>query len=211
MMDRYQIQIPENFFAGFEALSQELNKAAKQLTESLQQVGRLLPPSLHLLSTHGWYVSDTSTITEGIILAAEAAKGNAEKVDNTLQKFYQKQCSSIILRLKKRFPERANILDEALKAHKRKMFYSSTCLFLSTADGLLDGTLFKTKGDKANLKKHLNKVTYLKSLENAITTVSAIDIPHSKKSKFPSSLNRHSVLHGLDFEYGTQLNSLKAQ
>lgn len=60
------------------------------------------------------------------------------------------------------------------------------------------------------MKKHLINTKYIKAFEKAITEVSAIDTPHSKMSEFPSSLNRHGVLHGLDFDYGTRINSLKA-
>lgn len=129
-MDIPQIKIPENLFAGFDFANKELNEAAKQLAEASTKIGRLLPNSLEVLSKHGWYVSDDSTIIETIILSIEATRGNPEKLNTALEKFYQKECASIIFRLKSKFEDRAEILDEALKAHKRKMFYASTCLFL---------------------------------------------------------------------------------
>ena len=90
------------------------------------------------------------------------------------------------------------------------MYFASTALFLTIADGLCNGYLFKTKQNKLNLKQELSKTHCLEEFLSLITEVSAIDIAHAKKINFPSTLNRHGVLHGLDFDYGTKTNSLKA-
>lgn len=39
---------------------------------------------------------------------------------------------------------------------------------------------------------------------------SAIDATYSNGTKYPSKLNRHSVFHGLDLNYETEINSFKA-
>ena len=84
---------------------------------------------------------------------------------------------------------------------------------LSQADGICNGQLFRTKKEKESLKKYLAK-TESRSFNNIlfqmITNESTIDTGYSKKEINGNSLNRHSVVHGLDVNFGTRINSLKA-
>jgi hypothetical protein len=210
MQNMIQFDLPKNPFASFKESAEKLTEALKKIAEAFEVVAEQLPPSLRTLASHGWYVSANSGITDSIKLAAEISKGNINKVNKQLQEFYQADAKRIISHLRKTFPERKKLFDEALKAHQRKMYFASTSLFLSLADGLCNGSLFITKNNKASLKKYLANKTYLEDFLKVISEVSAIDTAHYKKNSFPSNLNRHGVLHGLDFDYGTRLNSLKA-
>lgn len=110
------------------------------------------------------------------------------------------------------YPDRKSIFREALKAHKLKMYYSSTSLFLSQADGICQGQLFILKNEKATLKKRIKALgnSAAEDFLNAILSASAIDSPYSEKDKYISTLNRHSEVHGLDVKFGNEMNSLKA-
>ena len=204
------IKLPEELFSRIKEAQDRLQEAFKPIRENFKILAEKLPLSLKKLANHGWYISGDSFMSEGLTLSDELDFGNFEKVNKNLEQFYEKESSSIIDRLKYQYPGRSKMFDEAFKAHQRKMYFASTNLFLSLADGLCNGSLFKTKNNKANLKKELTGTHYLDVFLAVITQESAIDIAYSKKSKFPSSLNRHGVLHGLDFEYGTKINSLKA-
>ncbi len=93
------------------------------------------------------------------------------------------------------------------------MFFSSTILFLSQVDGICDSVFFKIKDDKKKLKEFLNKNVRNNEPDYIVSTIlekNAIDDSTSNRNKYPSKLNRHSVMHGIDYQFGTEINSLKS-
>ena len=101
-----------------------------------------------------------------------------------------------------------NLISEAFKAHKNKMYYSSTILFLSQVDGIGEGKIFR--GKKA-LKEYLSKGKHFDLFDNVLQEETAINVDTRKsKTNYFSDLNRHGVMHGLHFNYGNEKNSLKA-
>jgi hypothetical protein len=209
MLNKEHTKIMTDFFKGLRKSFEEFERVTKQFQESFQKLGEQLPESLKELASHGWYISADSPIFESLELTRELRSGNSNKVDQHMSIFYEGNLQIIIRRLKRDYPERSKILIEAAKTHRQKLYFASTSLFLIIADGLCNGTLYKTKGKKSHLKKQLGNKN-ISGFLDVITEENAIDIPHAKKQKYPSSLNRHGVLHGLDIDYGTRLNSLKA-
>lgn len=161
-----------------------------------------------ILLNHGWYISagmkikSTSEVIELIKL------GKREEAETNLMNFYKDNLTKIKKRLITKHSDRKLILEEAFKAHKSNMFYSSTILFLSQGDGIIDGKIFH---NRKNLDKHLDNnknPSFVKLLKEE----SSLNVPSIKvnKAKYFSKLNRHSVMHGKSTDYGTEVNSLKA-
>jgi hypothetical protein len=190
--------------------TKELQKVMSESLASFKAFNDQLPIGLKMLANQGWYISAGSPIVDGVKFAIEITKGNNVKVDSYMAKFYEKEAKDIIKRLCSQFPGRVAILTEALQAHRKGMYFSSTSLFLSNADGLCDGFLFTGKNGKANLKKLLERKSSLDYFLSVIVDTNAIDTAHHKMRNYPSDLNRHGVMHGLDVDYGTKVNSLKA-
>lgn len=185
-------------------------KIHKQLQDSLRKTLEQLPPSLKELASHGWYTHGGFAIGEETSLANQFRRGNIKHADRQLMAYYETNKTKIGRDIKTHFPQYTKIINEALSCHRKKLYFASTALFLIIADGLCEGHLFRTKDKKASLRKHLSKKKKGLLFLEVITEESGIDTAHHKRHKFPSSLNRHGVLHGLDFKYGTRLNSLKA-
>jgi hypothetical protein len=188
----------------------EIIRVHKKLQESLREIFEQMPPSLKELAAHGWYTHGGFAIGEETELANEFRRGNIKKANRQLMAYFDDNKARIVGDVKLHFPERKKIITEALSCHKKRLYFASTALFLVIADGLCDGHLFRTKSNKAALKNHLAKKGKDAGFLAVISEESGIDVPHAKRAKFPSSLNRHGALHGLDFEFGTRLNSLKA-
>lgn len=199
-----------------------MNLALTKIIEEIEKLGGIsailarasdisnpsMTESTKILLNYGWYISgdiQMKKISETIELIKNDEIETAEKL---LVEFYKKNIKNIEARLISKHTERENIFKEAFLAHKNKMFYSSTILFLSQGDGISEGKIFH---NRQNLEKHLNKdknpdfVRLLK--DDSPLNVPSIKV---KKSKYFSKLNRHAVMHGEDTNYGTEINSLKA-
>jgi hypothetical protein len=127
-----------------------------------------------------------------------------------MERFYEKEIKISSTHLVKHFPEKRKLIQEAIKAHKKKLFFASTILFLSLADGICNGYLFRIANQKKKLKNALSDKRILDFVVSTLTNVSAIDAHTDDSLKYPSKLNRHAVMHGNDITYGTRTNSLKA-
>jgi len=208
----------EGFKVAAKQLETNLNKqfegierALREIQNGFKRYAEQLTPSLRILADHGWYICGNSAMTDSIDLSIEIKKGNTREVDMFMVDFYEKEFEYIINNLKKSYPGRSKIITEAKNAHNRGMYYSSTSLFLSTADGIFNGHLFKdSKKGKPNLKKELDCKKQMKEYVDLLIEMSPLDAVYGKANLFKSTLNRHKVMHGIDVEYGTRENSLKA-
>lgn len=173
----------------------------------------LLAKAMKLIANYGWYISENIKMNEISECVKIADEGNEENLNNFFSKYYTKNMKENIKILSVRFPEREKIFKEGYKAHKSKLFHSSTLLWLTLCDSICDGELFKLRGNKKAIKKWLEKnktpETYTKLLE-VITEPNAIDAYTGDKQNYKSQLNRHGIMHGYDIDYGKKLNSLKA-
>lgn len=191
--------------------SKKIAEALIAMKSGLKLLAENMHPSLRKLANYGWYISGDLLPGDVLVLASELERGNVKAVDNYFQRLYDKEAKNLIANLKRDYPERSKLLAEAFKAHKNRMYFASTSLFLSIADGFCQGILFKSKnGKKPKLDDQFSNRSPLEEIIAVITEVNAIDEAHRKKNNYQSGLNRHGVMHGLDLDYGTKLNSLKA-
>ena len=194
-----------------EKLLEELNEnggIASILIKALDIKNPSIEENTKILLDYGWYISAKMQLKE-ISKVIELIKlEKIEVAENILITFFNENLEKIEEQLIIKHSERKNIINEAFKAHKTKMYYSSTILFLSQGDGIIDGKIFH---NRQNLEKHLDKSknpNFVKILKED----SSLNVPSIKinKSKYFSKLNRHAVMHGESLDYGTEKNSLKA-
>ncbi|MBX2973968.1 MAG: hypothetical protein KF797_12770 [Flavobacteriales bacterium] len=157
------------------------------------------------LAKHGWYLSSRMLIGEFWGVLAKVRDGQFQEAEEVLLAHYRDQLSGIRQDLLDKYADRTRIISESFDAHTQGMFFASTILFLSLADGVCNGQLM-TKERHHYLGTQKSRV-----ITKAVLGVkSAIDVHHTQKLKYFSDLNRHEVMHGLSFSYGTEINSLKA-
>jgi hypothetical protein len=204
----------ENPFAGINPFA--------QFAESLKYVQKKTPDSLKELSKYGWYIGYDSLPKTPIELNDKLKDGKEKEVDEFLSEYYHTELKYIEKRLIGRNPSRKALIKEGFSNHNNKCYYSSITLLLTQADGLCydrakkfyfqnDNKLKRSKiyqpailGDLAE-----NNQIFLKEFLAPMDNPTALNELIQNIENFPVRLNRHEIIHGIDIEYGTRLNSLK--
>ncbi|RYE50941.1 MAG: hypothetical protein EOP48_18985 [Sphingobacteriales bacterium] len=166
------------------------------------------PPTAH--SRERWYISGLMTAKDSIEFGNYAEKNRIYSINRKLTSYYNDNFEEITKQILRKYPQRKQVLREGIKAHKLAMYYASTTLFLSQADGICSGLLFKNTNKKQNLKKVVSKTKYFDEILNVIIEKSTVDSYHGEIMHSRDNLNRHGIMHGNFVDFGCKRNSLKA-
>jgi len=192
-------------------LIEELNKRLKNFKKALKDFGQsnyTFNQYERIFSGFGWYIPFELMFKDISILVEQFENNKIDKADKFLTKHFKKDFKIIKNSLINSFPERKNILMEAFNAHSKKMFFSSTILFLSQADGITKNKIFIGNNFKKLIKENKEH-----PLVNLFKEKNPLTIHFNKKGSNSTNsdyLNRHGVMHGLQHNYGTEQNSFKA-
>ena len=196
-------------------------KKTDELRRGIERTFEEMPKSLLLLAEYGWYLDFETEFTLSIHLGNKIKNKDSKGVDEYLTAYYEDNFDKIIARLSKEHPDRAEILKQISAAHSMGHYFVSIPSIFTQIDGVCHD--FTTKKFFIKIKKP-GKNQYLPEIANEITNVSntvleaflspiynqtPIIAHESLRASFPVTLNRHSIIHGVDKEYGTKLNSLK--
>lgn len=189
-------------------LLKEQSDKLKFITENLNFPNYTFKENDRIFGNFGWYIPpfiEVKTVFDIIELFENDKIIEAEKI---LIKYFKKNIKEIETNLINDHNNRSAILSEGFNAYRKKMFYSSTILFLSQADGMCDSIIFiGSKINKIKNKEKSHPIINILSEKNSLT-----DYYNSKtkNSNYFSDLNRHGVMHGISNDYGNEINSLKA-
>ena len=120
------------------------------------------------------------------------------------------------------YPKRAAIFKEAFEAHRKEMYAASTTLLFTQADGICADTfgsklLFSTEQGKGDVKQPKTRkviesyhpdAIHMMLLESLLSG-SGMSAGEKDQTMFPDSLNRHTIMHGIDTDYPSRMNSAK--
>ncbi|MDT0295884.1 hypothetical protein ACFQ3R_14655 [Mesonia ostreae] len=207
-------------------LSDELKEILKdfpeKLAKSMEILQKEMPIGILELSNYGWYLGYDSSPKMAVELGRKLKNGDSKKVDDILTRYYEEELDLVEKRIIDRNPNRKSIIKEAFSNHRNKKYYSSIVLLLTQIDGLCyDET--KKLYFKNNKKLQRSRI-YKPEVEEKISEkerfiIEGFEIPLNQStgisehtdniSKFPVRLNRHEILHGIDYSYGIKINSLK--
>ncbi len=161
------------------------------------------------LSNYGWYISANLKYLDVLSIFQSIHDNTFNENEYILIDYYKKGLKEIEVSLSKKHLVQNKIILEAFKAHKNKMYYSSTILFISLADGICEGKIFSGKKESKKAFFDSKKSPYFTN--NTLLNETAINEDSRKDAtNFFSELNRHKVMHGLYSDYGNEINSLKA-
>lgn len=208
-------------------IKEEYESLIKAITK-LNEIDRLFDQYKHLntekvkmviykTATHGWYVDDFSKNSElNTNTCLQHIYNNLpEKLNTYFSNYYKSKIFKIRERLTQNYPKRKKVLDEAFEAHQKGLFYSSICILLTQIDGICDdifeAKFFINKNYLPQIKEKLeNKnLKYSDFILSPIIKKASINSWEKEIDKFPIRLNRHEILHGVDTQYGNEINSLK--
>jgi len=212
-------KIQDSFFS---KLIERLRPILNQIAEGIYNFLQKAPENFYILSKYGWYFDIEEAPRKVIELGELLTNGNVEEVDEYLSKHYTNNLKSIEEKLITNYPYRKKIIIEAFKNHNNKLYFSSITMMLTQIDGICyDKTtklFFKNNPNlrgknlyrpdvEEELKKQIPEI--LQVFISSLNRPTAINDNIKNIDKFPIRLNRHEIIHGIDTEFGNELNSLK--
>lgn len=170
---------------------------------------------IHKMSRYGWYADDFTKET-GINFTAclqNIYSNLVEKMDEHLMDYYRNRLPVIEDKIKTQYPKRTLIISEAILAHNNGMYHSSINLFLTLIDGICFDTFnkkfFLNKNNLPEVLDSLSKKEMIDFLIAPIHKKGALNAWEKQLHFYPIRLNRNEIVHGVDVNYGTEVNSLK--
>lgn len=181
------------------------------------------------LAERGWYPSPQEDAQAPPWLIERMDAGDHESIENHMVAFARERIDDIAEVVSERWPARAGIVQDALIAHSSGKYSLSVPVFLAQADGisqeLLGYSLFGTQYGKPQTGPRVLAMLgedddwvprwgdmFLAPLISGSSMMVKTTERDSRRGTDPTygPLNRHGVLHGLDLDYGTEGNSLRA-
>ena len=203
------------------AIREEADRMIR-IRENIDLFNKNLPVYLVSIADYGWYLDLQTGINLSVRLAREINDKDIEKVDNYLIEYYTTNANIIIEKLSTNHSNRSKIFDEIKIAFDNEYYSLAIPLILTQIDGICyDYTkkLFFIKNKKKEKNPFLPKVSnelivfnneFFKAFLAPFFNDAPIFTHENNLELFPTAFNRHRVLHGIDVEFGTKINCLKA-
>lgn len=190
----------------------------KELGERLKEYAEKTPGYFLLIAQHGWFIDLESELNLAGKVVFEIQNDELQTANELLVEYYKENLDQIFDSLIKRHSGRKEILTQILNAYKNGNYYLLIPSVLTQVDGICFDFTKRKFFIKDKKNKYLPQVTseleksagafldlYLSPLQNQ----TPIMVREQDISKFPCHLNRHEILHGINTDYGTEVNSLK--
>lgn len=213
------LQMLEAFGKNVSEIKNSLNVLAKAFAQGLREIPVEIREGLEELTLRGWYLHAQMPGATPIRLKPYLHAKDEDTIDKLMSTLVEHYLDQIQIDVKKHFPKRARILDSAFLAHYDEKYELSIPVFLAQADGicaeLLGEKLYSRergtghpKTKKAIEELQLDKSTLLYLVP--LLTHTGISASEHVRNQYPGIFNRHEILHGIDCDYPTKVNSLKA-
>ena len=195
---------------------------SKKLSKSFEIYQEEGPAGILELSNYGWYLGYDSMLKDPVELGRKLKNGNVREVDKILTNYYEEKLNLVEKKIIDCNPNRKSIIEEGFNNHRNKKYYSSIVLLITQIDGICYDKTSKLYF-KNNRQLQKSRI-YKPEVEEKITgkqkfIIEGFEIPLNQStginehieniSKFPVRLNRHEILHGIDYGFGKKINSLK--
>lgn len=196
---------------------EHVQEIGKRISENLKKT----PESILLLSKYSWYLDFDSEMYLPIQLKNLIIDGKVDEVDKILMEYYNENMDNVLENLSMNYPDRKEIFEQIISAHKEQKYFLTIPCILSQVDGIcFDSTTkkyFITEKKDKNFKYLPEVATEFANISGSIAEAfstpilnqTAINSHESKIENYPVTLNRHLILHGIDKQFGTEKNSLK--
>jgi hypothetical protein len=209
----------------YEAISGSIKKLS-ELKPNFQEVIKVIleeaPENIKTLADFGWYLPLTSSIFLTYDWAKYIKSKHSGIVDKKMKELLDIHFEELFEEITLFYPHRLKPLEAAFKAHNNEDYFLSIPVFLAQSDGICkeitQNQLFGGKQKKGSKEHFPNTLDWVNSLQNDSKVLDAFLEPLRHKeglnkhfSKIDNiGFTRHSVLHGENNTYGTEINSYKA-
>lgn len=190
----------------------------KKIGERLKIYVEKTPEHFLLIAQHGWFIDLESELNFPSEVANYIQKGEINTAKKLLVNYYKKKLDRIFEKLIKRHHNRKEILEEIRTSFRT----GNHSVLIPTVLTQIDGICFDFTKRKFFIKDKNNNYlpqvtselekssgTFLDLFLTPLQNQTPIMAREKDISNFPCHLNRHEILHGINFDYGTEINSLK--
>jgi uncharacterized membrane-anchored protein YhcB (DUF1043 family) len=219
-----------------ENIQKEIQKKFLVVQEVIKKIPEDLKKIQKYLAEKSWYISLDLPIDLSRKIADLIVEGKDNEVEKAMQDYARLRVANVKEKVIKLYPQRRKILEDAFLAHQKKLYSLSIPTFLIQVEGIskeiLGVSLYAKKNNipktKNKLVERINKMkignividldSYTDILFEYFRSPTGININTEKQKNVKKKrdncsveyLNRHSVLHGENLNYATEVNSLRA-
>jgi hypothetical protein len=211
----------ENLAEHFSSMLDKISRITIPLTKTLaKRFSITLSERYQLLATEGWFCDIGETEEEYLTFMKKVFfYHDISELSDAFKEYHYSHLDLIEQRLLRMYPERNRFITEAFDAHRTGKYLFSIPIFLSLADGITylktgEACLFSSSDKQPKIKQTqfmknlIDESLLLEAMLSAVTNFSAINKPERiDDNRF--FLNRHTILHGKNLDYDTEMNSLK--
>jgi hypothetical protein len=199
----------------FRYLNNPLIQQLKQINISLSEN---ILHCIDILLKEGWYIDEDMPIQDLRKIARTFEKGDIKLAEKTLLEYLKNNIKKIREDITSTFKDRKIPIEQALDAHCNGLYCLSIPVFLAQVDGISKeitgyGFFDKKNGEPKTKQIYdncLDSQVIKKAYLSPLAKVTSYNISEKERCDNFLGLNRHMVLHGESFDYGTEVNSYKS-
>ena len=198
--------------------SPEFMEAVQKLSKKQygDALGEAFSECCERLDKYSWFLDADTPMSAPVRIVEWLNEGKDDVVEQALADFYRERLSEIEKTLTTTFPNRKSVLEAAFRAHRNRDYNLSIPTFLAQADGL-SHDIYQSLFFQAKKSIPIAKAFLEEKNADAVVTAFAYPLTHQGTIRQPTHLlpkgsnllNRHTILHGMSSDYGTEINSLK--
>ena len=195
----------------FEDLRKKIEEA-RIPEEELKRIVAEVPHGFQEIEQQGWFPD--LGMTPGMMRRLATLEPSA--VNKAIGEWYKGRLTEIEAELIGDYPNRSRLISNAFWAHREEKYSLSIVSLLTQVDGVWHDSLSMNLFKKGKREKTLRRFSVKDQRSVRALFLSPLGNPleiwsrKHPKGLSDSELNRHSVLHGIDTDYDTEENSLKA-
>lgn len=205
-----------------EAFTKLSNLDKDELAYYISILPQLLKDAQVSLAMLGWFFPIFFEAPSFLLELNDLAAGNEghEQLNRRMIEFFENSLEEIKDFLVKSYPHRESLFNSAFKAHKTEEYELAILAFFSLVDGICwdetKSTYFQKKKAKPEVSEYFDTLMTTRWADVMLSTIT-LDLPvgynksRREKEKVDNFVfNRHKIMHGEVFNYGTKERSLKA-
>jgi hypothetical protein len=166
-----------------------------------------------VFSKNGWFMDMEFPGIPAPEVAMFYETGQKDRAEGIIADYYRQRIPSIKSELTSKYPLRSRILTKAFQMHQEEEYDVSVPLFLIHADGICReafGRQFFSVDKKGMIARPIVERRNVDWIWNAVVEPFRLRLPMAEGCNDPNAWNRHVILHGVNVDYGNEINSLKA-
>lgn len=196
-----------------------LTKACQRFADTIQKIKEENYELSETMLQYGWCMSSTIAARCKSEIVESARMSNENRLNDYMISVISEGLNDIEKELRDKYFQRAHIIECAFECHRNMRYEASIPLFLIQADGicvdLFGGSLFNKTKEKVPrvaeaIEKLIEESDLMDSLIYPLKNNNPLCASENSDCYNPNVINRHTIVHGKDVDYASEINSYKA-